>query len=303
VPSIEALIVSFNTKEVLKGALTSLLRTLPPAHVVDFRVGIFDNASSDGSADMVAQEFSEVRLIRSNVNLGFGIANNELARTSSADYLLVLNSDVIVTEDIITPLMCALLQDSRLIAVGPRLIYPNGQVQHSAQRFPTLSYEFAQALRGRRLGRAIRPLFDSQRRIDAVHQVTLTDQQADNRTPEFMWATCWLIRRRDVITDGLFDEAFPMYDEDLDFCRRAQRRGRTFSYVSRTALIHLGGASSQTGAHKRRLMTRARRRYYRRHQGLLVAGIYAGAVPAVENLARLVDGIPRPRSRDARAHR
>jgi GT2 family glycosyltransferase len=297
VPSVDALIVSFNTKEALRDTMASLLGHPPPGGVAELVVSVFDNGSSDGSADMVAREFPGARLVRSAVNLGFGPANNRLASTSTADYLLLLNSDMIVTEDIVGPLIRALREDPRLIVAGPRLVHPDGKVQYSAHRLPTLSSEFAQAMRGRRLGRAIAPVFDSQQRIDALQERTLTDERVDPRTPEFLWATCWLVRRADVAAEGLFDEAFPMYDEDLDFCHRARRRGRTFRYVPGVEIIHLGGLSSKTGADKLRLMTRARHRYYRRHHGGLTAALYAGAVPAVERLAALLDAIPRPRRR------
>jgi N-acetylglucosaminyl-diphospho-decaprenol L-rhamnosyltransferase len=168
-PSIEALFVSFNTRDTLRDALSSLLRHAPPADTAALRISVLDNGSSDGSAAMVAEEFPEARLHRSAVNLGFARANNELARTSTADYLLLLNSDVILTEDVVMPLLGALLEDPRVIAAGPRLVYPDGQVQYSAHRLPTLAYEFALVLRGRPLARAIRPLFDSQRVIDEVH--------------------------------------------------------------------------------------------------------------------------------------
>jgi hypothetical protein len=300
--TVEVLIVSFNTEQTLRETLTSLLEHPPPTHVAELSVSVFDNGSSDGSADTVADEFPDVRLVRSPVNLGFGRANNALALASTADYLLLLNSDVIVQHDIITPLMSALREDPRLIAAGPRLVHPGGDVQYSAQQLPTLSYEFARVLRGRRLGRAIAPMFDSREKIAAVHEVTLTHEGAKSRTPKFLWATCWLIRRADVIADGLFDESFTMYDEDLDFCRRAGQRGRTFRYVDAAEVIHLGGASSTAPRAKERLMARARRRYYRRHHGLAVACVHAGAVPLVDKLASLVDAIPRPLWQGARVH-
>jgi hypothetical protein len=302
VPTVEALIVSFNTSETLRDTLVSLLEHPPPTHVAELSVSVFDNGSSDGSADAVAEQFPAVRLVRSPVNLGFGRANNELALASTADYLLLLNSDVIVKQDIITPLLHALAEDPRLIAAGPRLMHPGGEVQYSAQQLPTLSYEFARVLRGRRLGRVITPVFDSRRKIAAVHEVTLTQERTDPRTPEFLWATCWLIARADVIADGLFDERFTMYDEDLDFCRRARRRGRMFRYVDAAEVIHLGGASSKAASEKERMMTHARRRYYRRHHGLGAACLHAAAVPLVDKLAGLVDAIPRPRWRYARIH-
>ncbi|MDQ6807286.1 MAG: glycosyltransferase family 2 protein [Actinomycetota bacterium] len=295
VPSVDALIVSFNTGEALRNTLTSLLEHSPPADVAELRVSVFDNGSSDGSADMVVRCFPNARLIASAINLGFGRANNRLASTSTADYLLLLNSDMVVIQDIVTPLMRALREDPRLIATGPRLVHPDGRVQYSAHRLPTLPYEFAQVIRGKRLGRAMGRVFDSEKRIDDVHQWSLTDERVDPRTPEFLWATCWLVRRADVATGGLFDDEFPMYDEDLDFCYRARARGRTFRYVSSAEIIHLGGLSSKSGAEKLRLMTRARQRYYRRHHGRLIAALYAGAVPAVQRLAMMLDAVPRPR--------
>jgi GT2 family glycosyltransferase len=295
IPSIEALIVSFNTREELRGTLTSLIDHAPAPQSSELRISVLDNGSADGSPEMVAHCFPEVRLVRSGENLGFGRANNRLAAESRADYLLLLNSDVILTEDVVTPLVAELRADQQLIAVGPRLVHPDGRVQYSAQRLPTLSYEFARVLRGRRLGRAIKPLFDSRARLDAVHEFLLTQRRSEARTTEFLWATCWLVRRDDVLADGLFDESFPMYDEDLDFCRRAKRRGRTLKYVPSAEMIHLGGASSQASGAKERLMSKARRRYYRRHHGVLTAGIYAHGVPALAGTASIIDAIPRPR--------
>lgn len=297
VPSIEALIVSFNTRAELRATLSSLIEHRPRPDVAELLVSVFDNSSSDGSPELVAREFPAVRLARSDVNLGFSRATNELARQSRADYLLLLNSDVILTQDVITPLLHALEGDPRAIVTGPRLVYPGGQVQYSAQSLPTLSYEFARTLRIRRLGRYLTPVFDSRRIIDVVEERALTERRISRRTPAFLWATCWLIRRADVIADGLFDDAFVMYDEDLDFCRRALQRGRSLRYIPTAELTHLGGTSSTTSARKRRLEIQARRRYYRRHHGLLTACAYAVGVRLLDGLARLVDAIPSTRRR------
>src|SRR4051812_9173213 len=115
-PTVDVLIVSFNTKDVLRDALVSVFEHPPPAAVAELRVSVLDNASDDGSADMVAEEFPQVRLIRSDVNLGFGRANNRLAATSDADYVLLLNSDILLREDVIAPLLWALEDDPRIVA-------------------------------------------------------------------------------------------------------------------------------------------------------------------------------------------
>src|SRR5262249_20808734 len=95
------------------------------------------------------------------------------------------------------------------------------------------------------------------------------------------WATCWLVRRRDVAA-GVFDEHFVTYDEDLDFCRRMRAAGRRVVWVGSVSLTHLGGASS-AGSAKRALERRRRTRYYRRHRG------HAAAL-AHEAVVRFADG-------------
>jgi GT2 family glycosyltransferase len=103
-----------------------------------------------------------------------------------------------------------------------------------------------------------------------------------------------------VTENGLFDETWEMYDEDLDFCHRARERGRTLRYVASAELVHVGSKSSGTGDARRRMMKRSRRRYYRRHQGRVAAAAYAAAVPAVELLARAVSLASRPQALYAR---
>jgi GT2 family glycosyltransferase len=258
------------------------------------RVHVFDNGSTDGSQEMVRAEFPSVELVLSDANIGFGRANNLLAAGSTADYLLLLNSDVVLEQDIVVPLLRALQSDDTVIAAGPRLVYPNGQVQYSAGLLPDLGYEFAGAMKGTRLGRAVRRVFDSERKVAEVDQVTSTLRHRVTREVDFLWATCWLIRRADVSSEGLFDEAFSMYDEDLDFCLRARRRGRKLLYVPEAELVHLGGASSGSSAAKLRLMRAARRRYYQKHHGHMAAGGYVAGTWAIARAVALVSAIPRP---------
>jgi len=291
VPTVDALIVSFNTRDVLAETISSLLVHRPPSGVAELRISVFDNASRDGSAAMVARDFPDVRLVTSDTNVGFGAANNTLAGQSEADYLLLVNSDVVFTRDIVEPLLQRLQERPEVIVASPRLVYPDGRVQHSAQGLPSLTYELAELLRGRRLGRLLSRAFDADARVEAVRQHRLTEARVTPRHPDSLWATCWLMRREDVRIHGLFDPAFPMYDEDLDFCRRVHDRGRRLEYVPGAELVHLGGASSERRA-KHRMMMRARRAYYRRHHGRLAAWGYAFGLPVIDALARWVERAP-----------
>jgi GT2 family glycosyltransferase len=283
--------VSFNTQELLRQTLLTLAEHSTGS--LDLTVSVIDNGSSDGSADMVEAEFPHVKLLRSERNLGFGQANNVLLSRSRADYVLLLNSDVVVTEDILTPLLGELRSDPRIMLVGPRLVNVDGSSQYSANQFPTLSYEFARVIRGKRLGRMLSGIFNSDRLVRDTHESELTNRGV-SRDSDFIWATCWLISRSDLPPDGIFDSRFPMYDEDLDFCRHVRTKGRLLRYVAEVELTHIGGASSASSARKVRLMTRARRRYYARHHGALTAAAYLLLIPLLSRLTMMIEWVPKP---------
>jgi N-acetylglucosaminyl-diphospho-decaprenol L-rhamnosyltransferase len=287
--SVDILIVSYNTRELLAECLESIESHRPPEERVKLGIKIFDNASSDGTADMVAERFPTVELTRSTTNEGFARASNTLAQASRADYLLLLNPDTVWITDVIEPLLDALRTDTSAVIAGPRLILPDGEVQLSSQHTPSLSYEFALPLRGTRLGR-VGSAWDAARIIERARQEHLRESRTPRHT-DFLWATCWLIAREEVRRHGLFDPGFPLYDEDLDLCTRLRRAGRTIIYRPDVELIHIGGASS-TSAAKFKLMRAARTHYYRVHRGRVAAMAYRHAVP----WAWRVRLSPRPRT-------
>lgn len=263
-PTVEALIVSYNTRALLAECLASL-QAHRPAGRIELGVAVCDNASTDGSANLVASRFPHVRLIRQAENMGFARANNLLAGSSSADYLLLLNPDTVLIEDVVTPLLRVLVADPRIIVVGPRLVFPDGGVQTSSEHFPGLSVEAARLVRGTRLARVTRPWFDVDARLRRTRQLELIRERTARDT-DFLWATCWLMRRDDAPRGELFDPTFVTYDEDLDFCRRQRERGRRIVYVPEVTVVHVGGQSSRP-AIKQRLERRGRARYYRVHGG------------------------------------
>jgi GT2 family glycosyltransferase len=286
--TVEALIVSYQTRELLRQTITTLLAHPPEAAIAELSVAVFDNASDDGSADMVAMEFPAVRLIRAERNVGFAAANNALARTSEAAYVLLLNPDVIVVEDLVGPLLAALASDPLAAVAGPRLTGADGTPQHSSQHFPTLRFELARALHRTRIGIAARSLFDPAKVIADSRQHELVESRQSRRT-SFLWATCWLIAREEIDQHGLFDERYTTYDEDLDFCRRLQRRGRAALFVPGVRLTHLGGASSTSTA-KLAMTRRGRGRYYGDHHSRLSALVFRFAIGALVDLKRLKRG-------------
>jgi GT2 family glycosyltransferase len=198
---------------------------------------------------------------------------------------MLLNSDVVLTSDIVTPLLAALHSDEAVAVVAPRLVYEDGEVQTSSERFPDLRFELARSLRGTKLGALVRPVFDVEHALRAARAASLEPSDAACDA-EFLWATCWLLRKRDVDHLGLFDESFVTYDEDLDFCRRLARSGRRAVYVPAVSLVHLGGRSS-TSSRKRQLQRTGRWRYYRRHHGLAAATAYRVLTSSIDGMRAL----------------
>jgi GT2 family glycosyltransferase len=289
--SVDTLIVSYNTRGLLRDCLASLRAHAPDDAAIELRISVLDNGSVDGSAEMVASEFPQVRLIRSSVNLGFGLANNALAATSTASHLLLLNSDTVLRHDIVTPLLRALEADPAVAIAAPRLVYPDGAVQASSERLPTLRFELAREIRGTKLQPLLRPLFDVDSVLEDHRRLGLL-QQCRAHDAEFLWATCWLVRRADFPHGRLFDASFALYDEDLDTCRRVIAGGRRLVYVPAAEVLHLGGQSSVTSASKRARMRTGRARYYRRHHGPGKALAYRTIVGGVDLLKRARNGRP-----------
>ena len=280
--TVEVLVVSYNTASLLADCLDSIDAHRPPPAVVSVSVSVFDNASGDGSADLVREHFPWVRLVTAEENIGFAKANNRLAAQSTADYVLLLNSDTRLTGDLVTPLLAALTDHPDAAVVGPRMIFPDGQPQYSSERFPRVRYEAARVLAGTKPGRVLAG--GIQREISRVRRQREIETRESHRA-EFLWATCWLMHRDEFVNHGLFNEDFTTYDEDLDRCRRLASRGGTVRYVADVELIHIGGASSTTDA-KRWLMRDARRRYYDRHGSPFQAVAYRFLLRALAGFKR-----------------
>jgi len=277
--------VSFNTRELLRDCLRSIESHRPPADEVELRISVLDNASDDGSASMIRADFPTVRLLRSGENLVFCRANNQLAASSTADYLLLLNSDTVWTQDIATPLLEVLEAWPGAGVTAPRLVEPDGTLQLSSQSLPTPALELAEVLKGTKLARLL-PRWDTHADVERMRQTHLADRREPRET-EFLWATCWMLRSSLVEEHGLFRPEFHMYDEDLDFCLRMRGAGVKLVYCPHVELVHLGGGSTKAPAAKLLLMRRARARFYRLNHGRRAWLAVAVGVTALQS-AKLV---------------
>jgi GT2 family glycosyltransferase len=227
-------LVSFNARDHLRRCLTSLFKQV----CSDFEVIVIDNASPDGSADMVAQEFPEVLLVRRVVNGGFSVGANAGAAVASGDVVVFLNPDCDLREDAFSAPADYLRANPDVGALGIKVLDPSGSVQLSVRRFHGLSTAFFNRYS---LLTRLWPGNPYSRRYlmtDWDHE-TLSDA-------DWVSGAC-LITRKDVLEKvGYFEEAYFWGFEDVDFCQRLHHAGLRVVYYPYASLVHEIGASART---------------------------------------------------------
>jgi GT2 family glycosyltransferase len=251
-PDLGAVVVNFNTHDVLGPCLASLVRARPAQIVV------VDNASTDGSAAMVRRDFPSVDLIANDVNRGYGAAANQGFAACSSAAVLVLNSDVRVAEDTIRELARYLAANPQAAVVGPRLANADGSLQRSAYPFPSAA-DVALGESGLHL---------LIRRVPWLRDRFLRTWSHDvaRRVPWVLGAAL-AIRRGPFDAVRGFDESYFLYSEEVDLCRRLAARGDETHYAPVTTVVHLGGQSTaRAGPRMRRELIVSKGIYLRRHE-------------------------------------
>ena len=229
-PGLDVVIVSYRCEGLLRDCLTSL-RERPPKRAMS--VHVVDNASGDGTAEMVAREFGEVGLTASESNLGFSAANNVAIRAGDAPLVLALNPDTVVTEEALER-TCRVLDERPEVGIcGPRLELPDGRFDHAARRaFPTPVSALGHFTGlGRREG--------AHGELAAYRAPEVEAGPVDAVNGAYM-----LMRRAALDEVGLFDEGYWMYMEDLDLCYRFHQAGWTVWYEPSATVIHVKAGTS-----------------------------------------------------------
>ena len=253
--TVSTLVVSWNNRDFLGRCLESL----PPKS----EVIVVDNASTDGSADFVAETFPEVRLIRLESNVGFGPALNIAAKAATCDYLLLLNPDAEATPNAVSRLVEFLDEHVTCGAAAGRLLSMTEIWQRSfnVRRLPTYGSLAAELL----LVKYVWPTNPLTRRAEAADIDDTASSAVEQPT-----AACLMVRRRVFDQVGGMDERFsPAWFEDVDFCHRILDAGWTIFFVPRSNFRHIGGQSiAALGvARQKRLYYSNLERYMAKHHG------------------------------------
>ena len=294
--ALDVIIVSYRCESLLRDCLRSL-REHPSSGPMTLHV--VDNASGDGTAEMVAREFGDVELRVNDRNLGFGAANNLAIRLTDSPYVVVLNPDTRVTAGALDRLVEVMESRPEVGMCGPRLELEDGRFDHAARRsFPTpLSALGHFTGVGRRRGSGA---------LAAYRAPEVESGPVDAVNGAFM-----MIRRSALEEVGAFDEGYWMYMEDLDLSYRFARAGWVSWYEPDVTVVHVKAGT--TGGERSPRLDAAFHygmyRFYRKHYApdrnpLVNAAIYAGiAVKLAVSLLAGAAGRIRRRLDGARATR
>jgi GT2 family glycosyltransferase len=275
------IIVSWNVRDLLRRCIESVLSTRTNLSVETI---VVDNASVDGSADMVRDEFSEVRLIPCTSNLGFGRANNLGLAHATGRYVFFLNPDTLLLEHTLIRLTNFLDSEPQFDIVGPRLVDANGNVQRvCARTLPTLTLTLFGALYLHRLPFVGSRL--SQRLISPYDLARAQEVGAISGAAMFA-------RRAAIEQVGGFDEAFLHTAEDVDLCVRVRQDGYRIFYLPDAQVVHFGGQSAAVAPVRTETMGfLSMEEYFRRSQGRLHSAAYRVIVQVVQMPMLLLVGL------------
>jgi GT2 family glycosyltransferase len=246
---LSVVIVSYNTRTLLERCLVAL-----EGQGFRCQTIVVDNASTDGSAEMVRERFPNVELLDLGENTGFAHANNVAFDRCRGRYVLLLNSDALVHPGALKELLAAAERHPRACAVGAQLLNPDGSLQRSAWPFPSP---------GRILLEAFglhRPL----RRWGLLEDLALW-RHDEERDVDFLIGACLLLRAEAIQEAGGFDERFWVYGEEADLQRRLTVRGWSVVLAPEAVVTHIGGASSQDSATRLRQFYSGQRSFLRKH--------------------------------------
>jgi N-acetylglucosaminyl-diphospho-decaprenol L-rhamnosyltransferase len=228
--SITVIIVNFNTCDLLRACIESVLYEAPDEVIV------VDNASTDRSSDMMEAKFPSIRLQKNETNIGYGAAANQAIATCTTNYVLLLNSDTFLHQGTIKALTTYMDRNPHVAVLGPRLLDASGKHQPSCLPFPTPGDIFIDVSHLSNVIGLIPYVRDHYLR---------TWSHGEARSVPWVLGAALLIRRMAFEQVGGFNEKFFMYYEEADLCFRLAKDGWYIHFAPIACISHNGGASTK----------------------------------------------------------
>lgn len=232
---VSVVIVSYNGREFLRRCLSSVYTH---TRGIEFEAIVVDNASRDGTPEMVMEQFPQATIVRRGKNAGFAAGVNQGIAIAAGGNVLLLNPDAELTNDLLPPMLAYLRAHQDIGILAPKLLDEDGSLQLSCRAFP--GYSAAVFNRYSLLTR----LFPHNP-LSSRYLMTNFDHAAIADV-DWISAACWLMPRRTLERVGPLDESYFWSIEDVDYCQRVHRAGLRVVYFPEVALRHHIGASSAT---------------------------------------------------------
>lgn len=271
-------IVNWNVRDLLRDCLRSIDAG---RGLLTIEVIVVDSASTDGSVEMMRDEFPGVRLVACAENVGFPRGNNIGLAEAVGKHLLLLNPDTVVVGDALPVMVEYLKAHPDIGALGPQLLNPDGSIQSSRRRFPTTLTAFIESTWLEGIAPGVL------RRYYAL-------DLPDDATADVDWVTgaCIMTPCKVYEEIGGLDEAYFMYSEELDWCRRIKQAGWRVVYYPDAQVIHHVGKSSEQAVTARHInFQRAKLRYFRKFHGRLTAAVLRVFLLAVYLWQIVLEGV------------
>lgn len=225
-------ILCWNDRKVIMDCLASIFAG---THSVEFEIIISDNGSTDGSIDLIRENFPQVRILENGTNLRFAKGNNNAIRASQGEYVLILNPDTIIHDGTLDKVVEFADKHPRAGAFGCRVLDVDGSNQEYARPFQSILSAWIAAF-------YLKPLAYLS---DSLHPGIYVRWKGDTERTVGWLAGCFILIRGDLLSRlGGFDEQFFYYYEDQDLCRRVWNAGYSIIYTPEMTITHLGGQST-----------------------------------------------------------
>jgi N-acetylglucosaminyl-diphospho-decaprenol L-rhamnosyltransferase len=275
-PDVTVIVVSYNTAHLLD----RMFGTLEAARgSLRLQVIVVDNASRDGSADILRTKYPNAELIENRTNVGFGRANNQALPWIRGRFVLLLNTDAFMAPDTLRTTVAFMEVHTRCGVLGVKLVGGDGTLQPSCRYFPTPWNVFLGST-------GLKRVFPGTRLVD-----DMTWDHASVRECDWVPGCYYLVRREVIERVGLFDPRYFLYYEEVDHCHRVRQAGWNVIYYPFTHVVHLGGESAATegpltfaGRQISALQIESQLLFFRKHYGV------TGVLTAV-SLAMLADAL------------
>lgn len=241
---LSVIIINYNTKKITADCIRSIVKNTKG---VDYEIIVVDNASTDRSVEVLEnlkKKISNLKLIRNKENRGFGSGNNQGIKIAKGEFILLLNTDTIIHNNILSEMVEWMRKNKKVGVASCALKNPDGSLQGTGGHFPDLFRVFAWMFFLEDI-----PLLDTL--IKPFHPIhgqspfyKGTGQFTKRREQDWVTGAYLLTRRKVIEQVGYFDEDYFMYTEEVDYCYRVKKAGWKVWYLPAWSITHLGGASS-----------------------------------------------------------